>query len=178
VQTKDVLRFFTYVSLSCCFCSQELFSEEAAEKTVPLEKPWFTGPLLAPTPYTPGAGLQDYQPHVFFENNRDHYNSNWGKEPIRHKDTLTFKPIFKFGITRRTQINVVPELSYKNSEGPNFWRIRDFSVAFYVQALEDNTLVNLGRPDVKIGVHATAPVGKYNSSPYAVIGSPRNFCNS
>lgn len=127
-----------------------------------LHLPGFKGTLLSPSPYFPGRGHQQYELYTTWIERDRRFNHNWDTTSIRHFDTLLFFPILKFGSSPRTEIDITPQLFYNHSEGPHNWRFGDCDFAFAIRLLEENRLINLGPPTIKLRLRATVPFGKYD----------------
>jgi hypothetical protein len=135
---------------------------DCAESPPALELPWFTDPLLSPTPFTPGAGHHSYHPYVYWTERKGTYDQNWNTQPTRHLDTLTLQPVFKFGITQRTEIDIIPLAYYKYSQGPHSWRWGDLTAFFALQLVEEDKFLNFTWFDVKLRLGVQFPIGKYD----------------
>ncbi len=153
------MRFLILFFSVALLCKVQL---SCAESSPALELPWVTGPLLTPDPFTPGAGHQTYKPYVYWIKRKSVYDQNWDTQPTRHLDALVLEPIFKFGITKRTEIDIVPLAYYKYSQGPHSWELGDLTAFFALQLMEDNRLLNWGPLDVKLRLGVQFPIGKYD----------------
>jgi hypothetical protein len=74
---------------------------------------WFTGPLVAPSPALPKAGLFVIEPYLGLQFNTGSYAANGGHASGSNEArTASLFPLFEYAITDRLSIQSVPEINY------------------------------------------------------------------
>lgn len=121
--------------------------------------PWFTGPLLSPTPINMKPGHPAIEPSVTLQCTYGEYNSNWS---IKGKTkTWAINPFvdFQFGFTDRVGMEILASFisNFKGSETST--NIQDTNIFLGFQVAND--LKGSWRPDFRIDLQATFPTGKY-----------------
>ncbi len=138
-----------------------LFTLSLSAET-PLELPWLTGPLIAPTPYTLPKGHLTFQPYVRWTHTKGEYGPQWQPSPVRRIDTLLIQPLTKFGVFEKGEFDILPQLYYSNSEGPSALRLGDLPMSLSYQLAQEDKFLNSTSPDLKLRFDVTFPLGHYN----------------
>ncbi len=113
------------------------------------ERPWLTGPLLAPSGHTVAPGKTNWEPYLFLTKN---YNpdSSWVINPFIQ---------ITHGITSYFDIKLETQAFFTFKDGEVGSGLSDFSVILGFQALEDNP--DGWMPDLRITLSETFPTGRY-----------------
>jgi hypothetical protein len=122
--------------------------------------PWFTGPLIAPSGYTVKPGhfkLQSYF-DIFVDVGR--YNSHWKSESIPNFYNLTLRCNFKAGLTKWMDVQIVPRVSYKETQEKDSAGFGDLPFGFNFQLIKSE-IISDPWPAVKLILGASIPTGKY-----------------
>lgn len=128
----------------------------------PLRLPWFSNPLLTPTPWVVKLGHQSYHPYVYWTQQNKQYDEHWHAKKSTFAESVLLHPIFKFGILRRTELDIAPNLWYRHSLGQHTWRLGDVSLSLGYHFLIDNRLKNWASPDLRLNVGCVLPLGHYD----------------
>ncbi|MDX8431669.1 MAG: hypothetical protein SNF33_07720 [Candidatus Algichlamydia australiensis] len=113
------------------------------------ERPWFTGPILAPAGHTVAPGKTNYQPYLFVTNNYSPEES-WVIDP--------FVQITR-GITSHIDLKFETQAFFTFKEDQIGSGLSDFSVILGFQAMEDN--LDGWEPDLRITLGETFPTGQF-----------------
>lgn len=127
-----------------------------------LELPWFSNPLLTPTPWVVQEGHQSYHPYVYWSQQTKHYDEHWHAHKSTFAESLLLRPVFKWGILPRTELDITPNLWYRHSLGHHTWRLGDVSLSLGYQILHDHRLKNWACPDLRLNVGCILPIGHYD----------------
>lgn len=146
--------------LNCLFLTiacHTAYAEET-EEVPPLEL-WTTAPLLAPAGDILTIGEINYEPYLYFTRFKDVYNTHWHTESSPLFTTLSFQPLFRFGILPVTEFDITPNVSYNHSLGEGSWTFADMLINFDVGLLELKREITT--TTLKLRLSANIPVGKY-----------------
>jgi hypothetical protein len=121
--------------------------------------PWFTGPLLAPTPINMKPGHPAIEPTVTLFNTYGRYNSNW---KLKKQDNIwAINPLvdFQFGITNNLGIETLVSFISNFKNGKSASHFQDTTVLFGYQV--SNDIKGSWVPDFRLILQETFPTGKY-----------------
>lgn len=123
--------------------------------------PWFTGPLLSPTPINMKPGHPAIEPSITLQCTYGEYDSNWS---IKGKTkTWAINPFvdFQFGFTDRIGMEILASFisNFKRSESST--NIQDTNIFLGFQVAND--LKGSWIPDIRIDLQVTFPTGKYKN---------------
>lgn len=121
--------------------------------------PWFTGPLLAPTPINMKPGHPAIEPSVTIFNIYGKYSSSW--ELKSQKTMWAINPLvdFQFGITDDIGIETLVSFISNFKNGQSFSFFQDTTVLFGYQV--SNDVKDSWIPDFRLILQETFPSGKY-----------------
>lgn len=110
--------------------------------------PWFTGPLLAPTPINMKPGHPAIEPSVIVFGTYGKYNSNWKLK--KQKTIWAVNPLidFQFGITNDIGIETLVSFISNFKDGQSFSYFQDTTLLFGYQVSNDV------KPDFRGCVHS------------------------
>lgn len=146
----------------CVVLFQFLFADEEETHDISfgeLPRPWFTGPLLAPSGFTVGPGHLVLQP--FFDQfvNVGMYNSNWKSESIPNFYNIQLRIRLKTGILRWMDVQVFPEMNAKLTGNAKTVGFADLPVTINFQLLAMG--LKDPWPSIKLVFTTFVPCGKY-----------------
>ena len=121
--------------------------------------PWFTGPLLAPTPINMDPKHPAIEPSVTFFDFYGIYTANWRTQV---QDAIwAINPLidFQFGITDSLGIETLVSFISNFQKGQTFSDFQDTIVLFGYQLAND--IKGSWVPDIRIDLQETFPTGHY-----------------
>jgi hypothetical protein len=121
--------------------------------------PWFTGPLLAPAGHTIPPGYINVEPYVFYTVRTGEYNADWNTINIPNFTSVNFQMLLYMGITKRFDIQVVPQANWNQTENVSSLEFGDFAAEIDYQLIENESTPNI--PAVKLYVRESFPTGRY-----------------
>ncbi len=121
--------------------------------------PWFTGPLLAPTPINMKPGHPAIEPTATLFNTYGRYNSNWKLK--KQDSTWAINPLidFQFGITNNLGIETLVSFISNFKNGKSASHFQDTTVLFGYQV--SNDIKGSWVPDFRLILQETFPTGNY-----------------
>ena len=123
--------------------------------------PWFTGPLLAPTPINMSPGHPSIEPSLTIFNTYGKYDSKW---KMKKQDNIwAINPLidFQFGITDSLGIETLAATISNFQNGQSSTHFQDTIVLFGYQL--SNDINGSWVPDCRLFLHETFPSGKYQN---------------
>lgn len=154
---KPFSRIFLLLGISAT-----LFADDPGTQDVtfdPYPAPWFTGPLITPSPYTVDPGHFDVEPLLFAITDIGSYNAHWRPGSIDHFYHLRLGVNTKIGLAKALELHFVPIVVYQKTEGQHSTNIADMLVELEVQLFRPAKLSSL--PALKLSLHVDLPLGKY-----------------
>ncbi len=121
--------------------------------------PWFTGPLLAPTPINMVPGHPAIEPSVAILATYGQYQSDWG---VKTEDvTISINPFvdFQFGITDNTGIELLASFVTNFKNGNSSTHFQDTILLFGYQVSDD--VKDSWIPDFRLFLQTNYPSGKF-----------------
>ena len=121
--------------------------------------PWFTGPLLAPTPINMQPGHPAIEPSLTVFNTYGKYNSHW---KLKKQDTTwAINPLidFQFGITNNLGIETLVSFISNFKNGKSASHFQDTTILFGYQV--SNDIKGTWVPDFRLILQETFPTGNY-----------------
>ncbi len=121
--------------------------------------PWFTGPLLTPSPHVVTVGHVNFEPYVFYTHSNSRYNNKGNKESV--PTTLVWNEVFSLqvGITDRMEFDINPTVFTTTRKGQTYSAMGDTLAVLGFQAYADPKTYF---PDVKLSLRVLFPTGKYH----------------
>jgi hypothetical protein len=122
--------------------------------------PWFTGPLLAPAGKTIPRGHTNVEVYGInsFTNGRYDDSGTLVHSPLFK--TFVANPIISHGFTDWLDVQLTVPYAFNSTQGKQFNRLADISMALGIQLLEQNKSTK--RMDVRVLIQETFPTGRYN----------------
>ncbi len=121
--------------------------------------PWFTGPLLTPSPYTIQPGHINVEPYVFYVNNNAIYDQNGDKNTIISKIHWIEEVPVQIGVAKNLEFDIVPGVSTNKFSGDTYTSMNDTLAALYYQIYRNN---EKWIPAFKLGLRVLFPTGNFH----------------
>ena len=121
--------------------------------------PWFTGPLLSPTPINMLPGHPAIEPSIAVLYTYGEYNSNWKLENQPKTWSINSFLDFQFGFTDRIGMEIIASFISNFKQGESSTRIQDTVVLLGFQVASDTKGTWI--PDIRIDLQETFPSGSY-----------------
>lgn len=146
--------------LSLPLLARESYDEYLFVGEPKAQQPWFTGPLLTPSGHVVPEGHQNYEPYVYYTQEKGTYNAHWSPISAPTFTNVLTQVTMQFGVLTRTEFNAAPQFSYNHFEGKHMWRVSDIPVTLAFQLLYDEK--ESWYPGIKLRLSANVPLGKYD----------------
>lgn len=121
--------------------------------------PWFTGPLLTSSAVVVDVGHVNFQTYLNLFTDVGKYNKDWRAHAIPNFYTLQSRNILKIGVFHSLEVQLIPQLLYKETEGRHFTSLGDTHVGIGVQLLREK--YQQPWPSIKMSFAAYIPNGHY-----------------
>lgn len=152
-------RIFVLLSALPLFAVQ--IPEEPSHPTI--KTPWFTGPLLAPSPVTVPPGHINYEPYLYAIANIGRYRSNWHAQSHQTLWNFYTQQLLQVGINSWADFQITPTCYYNYTQGAGSWEIGDLPIGFDFQLYSNNPSLEKWRIVLGFTVKETIPIGKYKN---------------
>ena len=153
---------------SFAFTNEDL-SHLYVPSTIGAAFPWFTGPLLAPSPYTAPPKHFDTEPYLFLWSFTGNYNEDWKANSLPHFYTMLLLLPAWVGITSFLDFGIETQLLYQFTQGKRSTQFGDIPFGFGIQLL--NTELGSLCPSMKMSLHARIPTGKFDNLNPSKLGT-------
>ncbi|QVL57004.1 MAG: hypothetical protein KFB93_06380 [Simkaniaceae bacterium] len=124
------------------------------------QNPWFTGPLLAPSPTVNELKQVTWQPYLFVTCNFGVYDRHWKRQNIPNMWIVQPLLDITYGISSFMDLEVTPAFSYQTRKGSSSIRMNDTPLYLGIQALREKE--NSWIPDLRISLQTIFPFGQYD----------------
>ena len=120
------------------------------------EDPWFTGPLLTPSPTTVPFGHMNIEPYLYVRETLGIYDAHWKVQASSHTFSWNFQLPIQTGLCDWADLTVTPQAYYNHYHGAHATRFGDLGVqvSFQLFAKEDGT-------KLKLSINEMFPTGKF-----------------
>jgi|JI10StandDraft_1071094.scaffolds.fasta_scaffold10997_10 hypothetical protein len=149
---------FSLAIHSVCYCKKRSYDHLETHSDVSYI-PWFTGPLLSPTPVNMLPGHPAIEPSITIGNNYGKYDSHWRLN--RETNEWFINPFldFQLGFTDRMGLEILTSCISNFKKGASATRMQDTILLLGFQIANDVK----GRwiPDIRIDLQETLPTGSY-----------------
>jgi hypothetical protein len=146
-----------FIVLLCC-CLQLCLLSSAAMASF---KPWFTGPLLAPSADTITIGHQNFQPYLFITDDVGFYNQNGRLTHQNTSQTISPSMLYTLGLTHFMDMQVTLPYDFNTRKNQFDSNISDISALLGFSILKDQRHSIL--PSIRFTVGETFPTGRYQN---------------
>ncbi|MEM7174410.1 MAG: hypothetical protein AAF443_00570 [Chlamydiota bacterium] len=123
--------------------------------------PWFTGPLLAPTPVNMKPGHPMIQPILTFKSFYGKYDSRWNLRSTPVQWTVNPSLLYELGITDRIGLEFFGSLVSNFSRGATVTDLEDVAVSLGLQIAND--VRGSWIPDLRLKWREIFPTGSYRN---------------
>lgn len=120
------------------------------------EKPWFTGPLLTPSPWVVRYGYTNLEPYIFYTQTDGSYDDNWKAQSAAKSITLRSSLVAYVGISEKVAFKFSPAFGKKHRGDASSVRFEDLPVEFNFQLYRAPN-----SSAVKFIIGETFPTGEY-----------------
>lgn len=125
-----------------------------------VQNQWYTGPLEAPSPALPRAGLVAIEPYAIFINNTGAYNNKGRHVGMQDQaDPFESMVLFKYGITNRLSVQALPSLMHLSNHEDHVTGMGDLPVELEYRFNDGNS--RTGWPSMTASLGVTLPSGHY-----------------
>lgn len=128
-----------------------------------LESPWFTGPLLAPSPLTIAPGHINYEPYIYAIANVGKYDHHWHPEKNETFWSIFTQQWVEIGINSWMDFEFVSTLFYNHTSGASKWEVGDLPVQLDFQLYKNLKRLDLWSHALSFTIKETIPIGKYRN---------------
>ncbi len=156
-----ILKYFKTIFLFIA-ASSPLFADDPGTHEVifdPYPSPWFTGPLITPSPYTVDPGHYNIEPLIYAITDLGHYNKHWRPSSVDNFYRLRVGVNTKIGLAKALELHFVPIVVYQETQGQHSVNIEDMLVELEVQLLRPKKFSPI--PTIKLSFQTDFPLGKY-----------------
>jgi hypothetical protein len=122
--------------------------------------PWFTGPLLTPSPFTVPAGHVNIEPYEFYFNNYGVYDRHWDDHRKTSLITWNTQVLMQFGIAKGLEFDIAPQVVTNSISGINSTFMGDLPITLSYQLFDGKSETLM--PAIKIGFKENIPFGNYD----------------
>lgn len=122
--------------------------------------PWFTGPILTPSPNVVPIGHFNIEPYVYYGSTNAQYNSHWHAVDTPTFSQLRIQVPIQVGLTQWMDTAVTPQVVHSWSQGASTTKFCDMPVQFDFQILKDHPGWNW-HPSLRFTIKESFPIGKY-----------------
>ncbi len=131
--------------------------------------PWFTGPLLTPSPRVVPRGYVNFEPYFFYNVNTGVYDANWKGRSLPHFTQVAHQPLFYLGLTPNLEIEVSPQVSWQETQGQSAIVFQDLTARLGYSLLMESRENSL--PSLKLIFQQGFPTGKYQKRDPRKLGT-------
>ncbi|PCI76462.1 hypothetical protein COB21_04325 [Candidatus Aerophobetes bacterium] len=121
--------------------------------------PWFTGPLLSPTPVNMPPDQPALEPSVIIGSTYGQYDANWKFKSGTNTFFINPSVDFQFGFTERTGLEIFAPLISNFKNGVSSTKLQDIALLLGFQIATD--IRGSWVPDIRIDLQEVFPAGSY-----------------
>lgn len=155
------------------FCVTALCSVAEAAPYVDdtVKDQWFTGPLVAPSPALPKAGIFAIEPYAIFAGGSGEFDGNSQHHSVSN-DTDQFESatLMKYGITDRISVQAIALLGYSWTDQTTSHGVEPGDLPVEIEYRVNNGSRSTGLPSVTFNLGITLPIGRYDRLHSALDG--------
>jgi len=155
---KNLLSLFILTSTSLLAVDKVLYPNQ----DFPVEGPWLTGPLLAPSSVTVPAGHWNVEPYVYEIAITGNYDSDWRSIKAPTFWSTNVEVPIQVGLCSFLDLQVTPGFSWNYTQHKGTWTLSDIPVVLDVQLYNNDFIEGNWMPSIKLVLRELFPVGKYN----------------
>lgn len=141
-------RFALFIGMFCYFAQA-------------ISGPLFTGPLLARSGHTMPAGHYDFEPYLFYTDNRAVFGRHWNLVHVPTTINMQANPLLTYGLNNWMDVQFLFPYAINSVNMPNpYHRFSDITVLMGFQLIEQHGWW----PDFRLSIAETLPTGKYENA--------------
>ncbi len=130
-------------------------------QVIPMDEPFLTGPLLAPSAYTIPYAHINLEPYVFVNNNIGYYNNHWHIQKFSApQDNINFQYLVQCGLSSFMDFSFIPQIFYNYTSRKKSVRYGDFTALVGFQLYRSR--FDSWWPSFKFEIGETFPTGRYD----------------
>jgi hypothetical protein len=152
-------------SLLFLLASHSLFSVDKVlypNAEFPVEAPWLTGPLIAPSSVVVPVGSYNIEPYFYVTAVTGQYDDHW---KAIHSATFwsdNFQVPIQVGVLPRLDFQFTPGVYWNYTEHKSSWAFADLPVGVDIQVYDNKFIESNWMPSVKLVLREVFPTGKCN----------------
>ncbi len=143
---------------SSCFCKQKTYDHLAKYPDIKYI-PWFSGPLLSPTPVNMLPGHPAIEPSMTIGSTYGKYNDHWKFKGQVNEWFINPLLDFQLGFTKRIGLEIIASCISNFKRGVSSTRMQDSILLLGFQIADD--VKGSWIPDIRIDLQETLPTGSY-----------------
>lgn len=124
-------------------------------------RPWFTGPILAPTGQVTKLGHFDLETYGTYAENIGQFNRHWRFTRTPASYSTQINPLFTYGLSSWADTQISIPYAVNRSRGQQYQSLGDVYLLIGLQILEQNQ--SAWRPDLRLVLQETFPTGRYQN---------------
>jgi hypothetical protein len=132
------------------------------DEEFPLEPPWLTGPLIAPSSVVMPPGSWNVQPYIFATFYTGFYDSNWHPSSTDTFFSTTCQIPIQVGICPRLDFQFIPGFSWNYTQHQSSWVLNDLPIGFDIQLYDNHFIPTDPMPSIKLILREIIPLGRYD----------------
>lgn len=136
-----------------------------------LEAPWFTGPLLTPSPALVPKGHVNFEPYIFAIADRGRYDNNWNWVKTRTSWNNFFQPSLQIGAADWLEVDLAPTIFWNYNHGTSKWLWGDLPFTFAIKLLQTKRPLDKWNTALRISLNANIPFGKFQKLDHRKVGT-------
>lgn len=164
---KKILPFLILASYSLFSIDKVLYPDVE----FPVEAPWLTGPLLAPSSVTVPPGSFNIEPYIFATAYTGVYNEDWKAISSSTFWANDFQVPIQVGVLSWMDFQITPGFSWNYTEHKGNWALQDLPVVIDIQLYDNEFTPGNWMPSVKLVLREIFPIGKYDRLDPAKLGT-------
>lgn len=135
----------------------------------PQEKPWFTGPLLTPSPYIVPYGKTNLEPYLTYGTSNGSYDNDWHYKRGSKRTTVTPLLVGYVGISETIAFKFVESFSYRKRDGKSTTLFNDIYAEFDFGLYKEKPTTQI--PSMKIIIREFFPTGQFQKLDPVKLGT-------
>lgn len=154
------MRYLVFLILipAALFCRQRTYDHLVQHPEITYI-PWFTGPLLSPTPINMQPGHPAIEPSITIINTYGEYDSNWKLKSKSNEWSINPFLDFQMGFTNRIGLEILASFISNFKKDQTATRMQDTILLLGFQIANDKK--NSWIPDIRIDLQEVIPTGSY-----------------
>lgn len=143
------------------FFGDQIPVEDLPNENAKLQVPWFTGPLLTPSPVNVPKGHTNFEPYLFVVSFDGKYDNNWKRTKKAHLWNTYFQPSLQIGVLDFLEVDLYPNIFANFASGARDWLWGDLLFSFCFQLLQTKRPLDEWNTALRIELRGVIPFGPY-----------------